>query len=373
MTTPNTTEDFRRSAPTAPVVSVIIPARNEEVQIGECLMSLCRQEGVAFEVIVVDDGSTDRTSAIAKFIAGVHVIKAGSLPYGWVGKSYACHIGTQAARGEWLLFTDADTYHKPGSLAHAIAEARQHGASLLSYSPEQIVSGVAQRVLMPVVFAELASAYRPKDVCDPTSDAAAANGQYLLITREAYDEVGGHAAIASDLLEDVALARAVKRSGRKLFFRFGGDAVSTRMYRNWPQMREGWTKNLALLFPDANRLAVSRTIELAAVGALGFAAFSAVKGRKRLAFAASVIAAASSVNLYRRVRKAHFDPLSTALAPLGLPLFAYLLMRSRISHSDGSVQWKGRTYCKQGNHRTSDKVRSVTMPSDVQEELTAEG
>lgn len=373
MTTPNTTEPSRRLL-SAPVVSVIVPARNEEIPIGECLMSLRRQDGVKFEVIVVDDGSTDRTSAIAQFIAGVRVIKACPLPPGWTGKSYACHIGAEAARGEWLLFTDADTCHKPGSLARAIGEAREHGASLLSYSPEQKLSGSAQRALMPLVFAELASAYRPKDVCDPTSDAAAANGQYLLIAREAYNAVGGHAAVASDLLDDVALARAVKRSGRKLFFRFGGDAVSTRMYRNWPQMREGWTKNLALLFPDANRLAALRSMEFAAsVGALGLAAFSAVKGRRRLAFAASAIAAASSVGLYRRVRKAHFDPLSTALAPLGLPLFAYLLMRSRISHSEGRVQWKGREYRKHGMQDTSDSVRSTAMPVEVVEELTAEG
>ena len=114
---------------------------------------------------------------------------------------------------------------------------------------------------MPVIFAELASTYRPSDVSDPASSAAAANGQYILVSREAYDAVGGHAAVATSLLEDVALARAVKASGRRIFFRYGGDAVRTRMYRSFAQLREGWTKNLVLLFRSPVRLAVLRLTE----------------------------------------------------------------------------------------------------------------
>src|SRR5262249_21736626 len=148
----------------------------------------------------------------------------------------------------WLLFTDADTVHKPGSLARAVAEAEGHHAALLSYSPEQEVRTFWEKAVMPVIFAELAATYPPQKVNEPASPIAAANGQYLLITREAYDAVGGHAKIASDLLEDVAMARLVKVSGRKIFFRYGGDAVRTRMYRSWSHMKEGWTKNLALLF-----------------------------------------------------------------------------------------------------------------------------
>ncbi len=159
-------------------------------------------------------------------------------------------VGAAVARGEWLLFTDADTVHKPGSLARAVTEARQQRVALLSYSPEQEVRGFWEKAVMPVIFAELAATFPPARVSDPRSPAAAANGQYILIAREAYDAVGGHAAVSGSLLEDVALAKAVKASGRKIFFRFGGDAVRTRMYRNFSQLREGWTKNLALLFPS---------------------------------------------------------------------------------------------------------------------------
>ena len=114
--------------------------------------------------------------------------------------------GAKEAQGEWLLFTDADTVHRAGSLPRSVAEARERGAALLSYSPEQEVHGIWEKAIMPVIFAELASTYRPSEVSDPASPAAAANGQYILISREAYDAVGGHTAVATSLLEDVALA-----------------------------------------------------------------------------------------------------------------------------------------------------------------------
>ena len=242
-------------------VSIIVPARNEEACLGACLESLLAQTGVDFDLIVVDDGSTDRTRAIAESFSGVRVITPGPLPSGCSGKCNAVQAGADVAQGEWLLFTDADTVHLPGSLAAALDEARAHHAHLLSYSPAQEVHGLLEIGLMTVIFAELASTYRPKDVSDPASPAAAANGQYLLITREAYNAAGGHAAVSGTLLEDVALAQAVKRSGRRLFFRYGGDRVRTRMYRSFGALWEGWTKNLTLLFPQTLQLAARRGIE----------------------------------------------------------------------------------------------------------------
>ena len=200
-----------------PTVSVIVPARNEEASLGACLESLTNQTGVSSEIIVVDDASTDRTREIAQSFPSVRVVDAGPLPARWTGKNNAMAAGAKVAAGEWLLFTDADTVHLPGSLARAVAEASQLGASLLSYSPEQEVHGFWQKAVMPVIFAELAATYRPALVSDPRSPAAAANGQYILIARAAYDAVGGHAAVSASLLEDVALARAVKASGAQDF------------------------------------------------------------------------------------------------------------------------------------------------------------
>src|SRR5580693_7728766 len=238
-----------------PQVSVIVPARNEEASLADCLQSLVTQSDIAFEIIVVDDHSTDHTREIAESFPEVRVIPAGLLSANWTGKNNAVTAGARHGRGEWLLFTDADTAHFPGSLARALKEAQENGAELLSYSPEQIAVTFWEMAILPVVFAELARQYPPAKVSDPASPIGAANGQFLLIRREAYDAVGGHAAIASDILEDVALARAVKTSGRKIRFRYAADAVRTRMYRNYRQLRDGWTKNLALLFPNPGWLA----------------------------------------------------------------------------------------------------------------------
>src|SRR5579862_695983 len=339
-----------------PSVSVIIPARNEEESLGTCLRSLVAQTGVDFEIIVVNDQSTDRKGEIAASFSGVGVVEAGPLPKGWSGKNHAVATGSSVARGEWLLFTDADTIHLPGSLARALDEARNRGADLLSYSPEQIISGFWEKAIMPLVFAELAAEYPPAEVSDPRSPKVAANGQYILIKREAYDAAGGHAAVAASLLEDVDLARAVKMSGRKVWFRYGGDAVRTRMYRSFAQLREGWTKNLVLLFPRPGRLAA---VQLAVFG-LGVSSAGALIGSlisRRVAeprqgwfhsegFLLTEAALLFLTGMYvlGRVRKGHFKLSATIPAFAGLPLFAYLLLRSKRAHKKGTVSWKGRMY-----------------------------
>jgi glycosyltransferase involved in cell wall biosynthesis len=345
-----------------PEVSIIVPARNEEASLGDCLESLTGQTGARFEIIVVDDASTDRTREIAQTYAGVRVISPELLPQdcagkSWTGKNNAIVAGAKAASAQWLLFTDADTVHLPGSLARALEEAKNERADLLSYSPEQVVVTFAERAVMPVIFAELAAHYPPRKVRDQNSgqsskqssrqssgqgsEIAAANGQYILVRRTAYDAVGGHAAVATEILEDVALARLFRNAGRRLYFRYGGDAVRTRMYRNWAQLREGWTKNLALLFPRPGRLALQSvfvwfvawfTIAIAAAAALS----------RHFVWIAAVVL---WLLVYRRIRAAHFTTVNNLLAiAVGLPMFAYLLLHSKKAHKYGRVSWKGRAY-----------------------------
>ena len=325
----------------APVVSVIVPARNEEASLGACLESLISQYGIALEIIVVDDGSTDRTRMIAESFPAVQVTQPGPLPDGWTGKNNAVIAGAREARGAWLLFTDADTVHKPGSLAKAVAEATKQRADLLSYSPEQEVHGFWERAVMPVIFAELARKYPPSRMSDPATKLAAANGQYLLVSRAAYDAVGGHTAVADSLLEDVALAQKIKAAGYRISFRYGGDAVRTRMYRSFRQLREGWTKNLALLFPSATALALWSLVEFAAVIAcLIFAGMLVISGDWRHAIFYLIVPFLTLM----RIATAHFSWTSNVLGILGLPMFSYLLLRSRFSHRMGEVVWKGRSY-----------------------------
>lgn len=330
---------------TKPVVSIIVPARNEEASLQACLESLLTQQGISFEVVVVDDGSTDRTRAIAESYPAVRIMSAPPLPRGWCGKSNALAFGARKARGDWFLFTDADTVHEPGSLRRAVMEAEKNNADLLSYSPRQVAKTFWERAVMPLVFSELAVTFRPAEVSDPASPAAAANGQYLLIRRNAYETVGGHSSVAASLLDDVDLARSVKQSGGRLLFRFGGDAVQTRMYRTFSQLKEGWTKNLVLLFPDAYRLEVRRMLEFAAI-VLPMLAASVVVALGHTVAAAILVGAGAAVWLrfLRRVHHAHAGVVNEILAVFGLPVFAWLLRRSVESHARGAVQWKGRSY-----------------------------
>jgi glycosyltransferase involved in cell wall biosynthesis len=339
ITGPASTEQTNRE----PVVSVIIPARNEEACLGGCLESLVAQTGVPFEIIVVDDHSTDRTREIAASFPNVRVIEAGPLPSGWTGKNNAVTTGARQASGQWLLFTDADTVHLPGSIARALAEAGENAAELLSYSPEQIAVSFWEMATLPVVFAELARQYPPSKVSDPLSAIAAANGQFILIRRDTYETVGGHASIAGNILEDVALARAVKSSGRKIRFRYAADAVCTRMYRNYAQLRDGWTKNLALVFPKPGWLAAQTFLWWAFPFAnLLLPLFVPSIVHRAWWFMPGALVFARNTG---RMRRANFDLAMEFLGALfGMPMFAYLLLRSKRAHAKGKVTWKGRTY-----------------------------
>ncbi len=343
-----------------PQISVIVPARNEEASLADCLQSLVSQTGVPFEIIVVDDHSTDRTREIAASFPGLKVIEAGPLPNGWTGKNNAVTTGAKTARGAWLLFTDADTIHLPGSLAAALKEAQDNGAELLSYSPEQIAVTFWEMATLPAVFAELARQYSPSKVSDPSSPIAAANGQYILIRRDTYDAVGGHAAIAGNILEDVALARAVKTSGRKIRFRYAADRVRTRMYRNYRQLRDGWTKNLALLFPNPGWLAAKSLLVWAfPLAVLLLRIVGAFKDPSW-----EPIPVLGFFWLMIRIHRANFPLKITFLGALfGMPMFAYLLLRSKRAHANGTVTWKGRSYDpKDGS--VNEFIRSIPTTAE---------
>jgi glycosyltransferase involved in cell wall biosynthesis len=355
-------------------LTVIVPARNEEASLDACLRSLVNQSeeifelGRDWELLVVDDQSTDRTSEIAgemaRESAGVTVMQAAKLEPGWTGKNNAVWTAAQRARGKWLLFTDADTVHEPGDLRRAMHEAERHKAGMLSYSPRQIVRGLAQRSLMPLVFCELALAYPPAKVSDPAQRIAAANGQFLLVEREAYRRLGGHVSVADKVLEDVELAYLAKRRKIGLRFRYAADAVSARMYRTTGAMIEGWTKNLKLLFDNALLLAFWRALDfflLLGLPVLAWKLWNAQLAIHSLEWlgAGWLLAALWLRTLFRfyaRVAKSNFPFADCAISPLGLPLFVVLLCRSWFHHRIlKRVSWKGRKYGETGDKGTWDR------------------
>lgn len=343
------------------VLSVVVPARNEEACLEACLRSLVAQSepgwllGEHWELIVVDDSSTDRTAEIARALPSVVVITARTpLPKGWTGKNNALWTGASQARGRWLLFTDADTVHAAGSGSRAVIEAERHKVGMLSWSPRQRVYGLLQRVLMPLVFSELATAYPSGQVNEAGRRLAVATGQFLLLRAEALRMLGGLERVASSVIEDVDLAWAAKSDKRiGLRFRYAPEMVEARMYRAFSTMWLGWAKNLALLLPSALYLALWRLLDLVLVWGLPVVALVVLPtvgwNSPSLHLYQAIVGIFWLRTLFRvgrRAARSNFARADTALAVLlGLPLFAALCWWSwyRI-HVLRRVSWKGREY-----------------------------
>lgn len=239
----------------SPHVSIIVPARNEERNIQRCVTSLLEQRYPAFEVIVVDDNSTDGTAQLLDLLARTHprraklrVLHVHTLPESWAGKPHALHSGVQEAHGEYILFTDADTWHAPEALSTAMARARSRQVDLLSLGTAQELPGFWERVLMPLAYLGISMQYPPRQVNNPRSPVALANGQYILLRRAVYELLGGYARadLRGTLLDDRDLAYLVKKQGFRLEMVDGRDLVRVRMYRGLRETWRGWRKNVFL-------------------------------------------------------------------------------------------------------------------------------
>lgn len=332
-------------------VSAVVPARDEARNLGPCLASLTSQTYPALEIVVVDDGSRDGTPAIiaeaARRDPRVRGLRVEGPPPGWTGKAYAAHRGAAAARGRWLWFTDADTVHAPEALARALGLAQAHGVSLLSATSRQLTGSLWERAVQPVVFGCLDRWFPLDRVNDPASPVAAANGIFLLIARDAYEAVGGHAAVAGEIVEDLALARRVKASGRRIAFVDGGGLVAARMYTGFRSLRAGWVKNLYALRDRRPGRAVLDALELGmtTAGPLLAAAGLAAAGRPVAALGATA-GAALALGAEAWIRRRRGEPArDAALAGLGGLLVATFLLESAFRDWCGwGVTWKGRRY-----------------------------
>ena len=339
---------------TKTLISAIIPARNEEVSIARAVESVAEQLEVG-EVIVVNDQSTDRTGEILERLAAqipkLRVLATGELPRGWVGKNHAVSVGAAAATGDWLLFTDADTFHLPGAARRALADAVDHDAVLVSYSPEQEMETLSERALIPFVYCRLAARFSFARVNDPMRPDAAANGQFVLLLRDAYEAVGGHAAVAGELVEDVALAHRIKEKGYGIHFTAPIGIVRTRMYRSFGAMWQGWTKNLYPLMGGTPRSVLAELAEVFPFfEVLTLVLLSAFVLQERFGapwLLLSVVVAAVcgahlryGVTLYRNL----FPISSVQYYVLGVCLYTAALGASWWKNTRGTVVWKGRAY-----------------------------
>ncbi|MGE0351693.1 MAG: glycosyltransferase family 2 protein [Gemmatimonadales bacterium] len=339
------------------MVSVIIPARNESRTIATVIESVLATTYEPYEILVVDDRSTDDTAEIVERFARkdsrVRLIRGGELPAGWFGKPWACFQGYLEARGEILLFTDADTRHAPELLARAVGGLERERAGLLTVAPRQRCDSFWERVIMPHVWLLLAVRYHPARVNRATRPRdIIANGQFILVRRSAYERVGTHAAVKDEIAEDLALAQRFLGDGLKVYFAFAETLMETRMYRDLGHIVEGWSKNIFLggraSFPDEPGLRMLVPFMLGTVGlfwlappvllALALAGFHPELLRPALAATGLSLFFWMSFSLGMRI------PAQYSLAyPLGSVLMMYIVGRSTWRGAR-KIEWKGRVY-----------------------------
>jgi chlorobactene glucosyltransferase len=340
--------------PNSPSVSIVVPARDEERSIERCVRSLLAQCAADFEVIVVDDGSTDRTREILGRLAAedarLRVIDGADLPPGWIGKPWALHQGAAAARGDWFLFTDADSVHARHSVTSVLAFALAQHVDAVSTITLQELGTFAERAILPSILGLVFFSQGNFDqLNDPAQTRRAlANGQYILISRRAYNGLGGHAALRREIVEDIELARRFKADGRfRLMMAAGEHLAGVRMYHSFGEIWNGFTKNL-YFGPRGNLWALGGGIVfVASISVLPPLLALNAAGRRRplealeaLMTSGALIAtggwAMSSVGLDRRL--GWFQPLGTAV-------LAAIAVNSTIAVLSGrGVEWRGRRY-----------------------------
>jgi chlorobactene glucosyltransferase len=337
-----------------PSLSIVVPSRNEERQIERCVRSLLASRHPDFEIIAVDDQSSDATLAILERIAAdaprLTVVRGAPLPQGWVGKSWALMQGADVARGEWLLFTDADTVHEPLAASSAQQSAIDGGYDVISLLTNQETLGLAERLFLPtILFVILLAIGSLDDVNDPRKrDTALFNGQYIMASRAAYRAIGGHFAVRSAVAEDLELARRFKRDGRFRSLLAGANAlVRTRMYRSFGEIWRGFVKNFALAARGNGGKAFAGVSLLACISLLSPTLLVVLLASRAWLWALALALAMGTVVAVAEngMRAMRFRPGSGLAVPLGLALTLAIFSTSLVRMYAGrGVEWRGRRY-----------------------------
>jgi chlorobactene glucosyltransferase len=358
----------------APLISICIPARNEERNIRACVESALAQDYPNFEVIVLDDRSTDSTSAILQEStldsdsklsdngsklpgSKLKIISGSDLPEGWAGKPHALYQASAAAHGKWLCFIDADTFLAPETLSSCYTKALETHADMFTIMTFQVMSTFWEKVVMPLVMTALSAGFSPRKVNDPYRKDAIANGQFILIKRSVYDAIGGHESVKDQIVEDKAISEQVKWNGHRLIVADGMKVARTRMYTSLPEMWEGWTKNIYLGLRDQPELmalgvfgavlAVIVSLFLPAWPLLGIFWFLHSGGSMAITVIfESLILWAYLIYIRARVSaRMGISPWYALTTPLGAAVFGTMMFVSawKVLSRKG-VTWKGRLY-----------------------------
>src|SRR5215213_855490 len=347
----------------APLISVCVPARNEERNIQACVESILAQDYPNFEIIVLEDRSTDTTGEILRSLAAqndeLNVISGSDLPKGWAGKPHALFQASAAARGDWLCFVDADTFLSPTTLSSCYAKAIETNADMFTILTFQIMGSFWEKAVLPIVMTALSVGFSPRKVNDPKSKDAIANGQFILIKRSVYEAIGGHESVKDQIVEDKAISEQVKWNGYRLIIANGYSVAKTRMYTSLPEMWEGWTKNIYLGLSDRPSLmllgAFGALILLVAALILPLwpllGVFWFLRGGEGVAITVileSLILWAIIIAVRARVAIGMgIAPWYAFTFPLGAAVFAAMMFTSTWKAISGKgVTWKGRIYAQ---------------------------
>jgi chlorobactene glucosyltransferase len=348
-------------ATNAPLISICIPARNEENNIRNCVESALGQDYPNIEVIVLDDRSTDSTliqlREIASYDSRLLTINGSELPEGWAGKPHALFQASAAAHGEWLCFVDADTFLASQAISSCYAKAIETKADLFTTMNEQILGSFWEKVVMPLVMTALSVGFSPRKVNDPNNRDAIANGQFIMIRRTVYDAIGGHENVKDQIVEDKAISEQVKWNGYRLVVADGTKVIRTRMYTSLPSMWEGWTKNIYLGLSDhpamlmlgafGATLSVIAALFLPVWPLLGINWYLNNGGWLAIAVIVQSLVVWGSL-IYARARVASKMNISAWYAlttPLGAGVFAAMMLTSAWKVISGQgVTWRGRKY-----------------------------
>lgn len=339
-----------------PRVSVLLPARNEEAVIADCVRSLLAQDYPDLEVLVLDDNSTDGTgeilAALAREDGRLRVLTGRPLPEGWMGKHWACWQLAGAATGELLLFTDADTVHHPQALRLGVAAFLAERADLMSGFLRQRLLTWGERLTVPAIFwcffsfLPLALAHRVR-----APALSLTNGQWMLFARSAYEAVGGHAAVRDHPVDDIALGQRVKAKGLRWRIVDVGDFVSCRMYTGFRAALEGFTKNLFAVFDFrlAEYLFVWVWMALVTVEPLAVVLLWPLGvGRDVFALWPALAAVGEMLALWAvAMTRLRFPRYLALLYPAHILLLVFIALRSLLWTATGRATWKGRTLPRQ--------------------------